>query len=62
VSARLKALGDLNVLAWIDAQRIDTLFLSTISLAEPRFGIAILLDGNRRDVRFPGRRLRYDPA
>ncbi|MEC5218692.1 putative nucleic acid-binding protein [Actimicrobium sp. GrIS 1.19] len=50
VSEPLKASGDLNVLAWIDAQLIDTLFLSTISLAELRFGIAALPEGKRRET------------
>ena len=50
VSEPLKAFGDLNVLAWIDAQIIETLYLSTISLAELRFGIAVLPDGKRRDT------------
>ena len=37
------------MLAWIDAQIIETLYLSTISLAELRFGIAVLPEGKRRD-------------
>lgn len=50
VSEPLKASGDMNVLAWIDAQIIETLYLSTISLAELRFGIAVLPEGKRRDT------------
>lgn len=50
VSEPLKMSGDLNVLAWIDAQLIETLYLSTISLAELRFGIAALPEGRRRDL------------
>lgn len=50
VSEPLKAAGNANVLAWIDAQIIETLYLSTISLAELRFGIAALPDGKRRDT------------
>ena len=42
--------GDTNVLAWIDAQIIETLYLSTISLAELRFGIAALPEGKRRNT------------
>jgi predicted nucleic acid-binding protein len=49
VSEPLKAQGDANVLAWIDAQMVETLYLSTITLAELRFGIAALPDGKRRD-------------
>ena len=49
ISESMKSTGDANVLAWIDAQTIGTLFLSTISLAELRFGIAALPEGKRRD-------------
>ena len=50
ISEPLKASGDLNVLAWIDAQSIETLYLSTICLAELRFGIAVLPKGKRKDT------------
>lgn len=50
VSEPLKMAGDMNVLAWIDAQIIETLYLSTITLAELRFGIAVLPEGKRRDM------------
>ena len=50
VSEPLKAAGNTNVLAWIDAQIIETLYLSTISLAKLRFGIATLPEGKRRDT------------
>lgn len=50
VSEPLKLTGDVGVLAWIDAQIIETLYLSTISLAELRFGIATLPSGKRRDT------------
>ena len=50
VSEPLKASGDMNVLAWIDEQIIETLYLSTISVAELRFGIAVLPEGKRRDA------------
>jgi len=46
----LKLTGDTGVLNWIDAQIIETLYLSTISLAELRFGIAALAPGKRRDT------------
>ena len=39
-----------HVLAWIDAQAIDTLYLSAITVAELRFGIAALPRGRRRDT------------
>ncbi len=35
---------------WIDAQPIETLYLSTITVAELRFGIAVLPAGKRRDA------------
>ena len=50
ISEPLKAAGNANVLAWIDEQIIETLYLSTISLAELRFGIAALPEGKRRDA------------
>jgi toxin FitB len=50
LSEPLKLTSDATVLAWIDAQIIETLYLSTISLAELRFGIAALPTGRRRDT------------
>ena len=50
VSEPLRLTGDVAVLNWIDAQIIETLYLSTISLAELRFGIAALAPGKRRDT------------
>ena len=49
VSEPLKSAGDPAVLAWLDQQSIETLFLSTISLAELRYGVAALPDGRRKD-------------
>ncbi|WP_063552017.1 type II toxin-antitoxin system VapC family toxin [Burkholderia territorii] len=37
------------VIEWLDAQNVETLFLSAISLAEMRFGVAALPEGRRRD-------------
>ena len=50
ISEPLKLTGDAGVTTWIDAQIIETLYLSTISLAELRFGIAALGPGKRRDT------------
>jgi predicted nucleic acid-binding protein len=36
------------VVAWLDAQHIDTLFLTTITVAELRYGIAALPNGRRK--------------
>ena len=52
VSEPLKASCDKSVLSWIDEQVIETLYLSTISLAELRFGIAVLPEGKRKDTLF----------
>ena len=50
ISEPLKLTGDVGVITWIDAQIIETLYLSTISLAELRFGIAALAPGKRKDT------------
>ncbi|MDX3894153.1 type II toxin-antitoxin system VapC family toxin [Pusillimonas sp.] len=39
-----------NVLAWIDAQAIETLYLSAITVAELRFGLAAMPEGKRRTI------------
>ena len=73
ISEPLKLTGDVGVMIWIDAQTIETLYLSTISLAELRFGIAALVPGKRRDMLhasleqrilplFAGRILPFDAA
>ncbi len=73
VSEPLKVAGDAGVLAWLDAQLVETLYLSTISLAELRFGIAALPPGKRKDTLhasleqrilplFAGRILPFDAA
>jgi len=48
VSEPWKPAPDVRVLAWIDAQTIETLFLSAITVAELRFGIASMPAGRRR--------------
>jgi predicted nucleic acid-binding protein len=49
ISEPLKPAGDPVVLAWLDQQNIETLFLSAISLAELRYGVATLPDGRRKE-------------
>jgi toxin FitB len=49
VSEPLKAVASAAVIAWLDRQNIETLFLSTISLAELRYGVAALPEGRRKD-------------
>jgi predicted nucleic acid-binding protein len=39
---------DERVLAWIDAQAVETLYLSAITVAELRFGIAAMPEGRKR--------------
>jgi predicted nucleic acid-binding protein len=49
VSEPLRAVASPAVTAWLDRQNIETLFLSTISLAELRYGVAALPEGRRKD-------------
>lgn len=37
-----------GVVAWLDAQAVETLYLTTVSLAEVRYGIACLPKSRRR--------------
>ncbi|MBI3147300.1 MAG: type II toxin-antitoxin system VapC family toxin [Betaproteobacteria bacterium] len=39
-----------RVWAWLDAQAVETLFLSAITAAELRFGVAMMPEGKRRAV------------
>jgi toxin FitB len=48
VSEPMKTRGDKRVVAWLDRQRIETLFISTITVSEILFGIAALPAGSRR--------------
>lgn len=48
VSEPLRREPDPRVIAWIDAQPMDTLFLSAITVAELRAGVALLPAGKRR--------------
>lgn len=49
ISEPLKLAGQAVVSRWLDQQHIETLFLTTISLAELRYGVAALSDGKRKD-------------
>lgn len=64
---------DQRVAAWFDAQSADTLYLSTVTVGELRYGIAAMPPGRRRDEyaawleertlpAFTGRILAYDLA
>ncbi len=48
VSEPLRPAPDARVVAWIDAQALETLFLSAITVAELRAGMALLPAGKRR--------------
>ena len=48
ISEPWKPAPNAQALAWIDAQAIETLYLSTITVAELRFGIAAMPAGKRR--------------
>ena len=48
ISEPLRQTPDGRVIAWIDAQPMETLFLSVITVAELRAGVALLPAGKRR--------------
>jgi predicted nucleic acid-binding protein len=70
VSEAIKPEPHPSVLAWLDAQAAETLFLSSITAAELLFGIGALPDGRRKDIlaaridglldQFVGRVLNFD--
>ncbi|MDE9535233.1 type II toxin-antitoxin system VapC family toxin [Xenorhabdus bovienii] len=49
ISETLRQVSEPCVIEWLDSQPIETLYLSTITLAELRFGMASLPPGKRRD-------------
>jgi predicted nucleic acid-binding protein len=50
ISEPWKPVPEPRVLAWIDGQAIETLFLSAVTVAELRFGIGAMSAGRRRSV------------
>jgi predicted nucleic acid-binding protein len=50
ISELWKADPDKNVLAWIDAQAVETLYLSAITVAELRYSLATMPTGKRRTI------------
>jgi len=48
MSEPLRQAPEPRVIAWIDAQAMETLFLSAITVAELRAGVALLPAGKRR--------------
>lgn len=72
VSEAIKPQPHPSVLAWLDAQAAETVFLSSIAMAELLFGIGALPSGKRKDAlaarigslldQFVGRVLPFDTA
>jgi len=50
ISELWKAEPNPKVLEWIDAQTIETLYLSAITVAELRYGLATMPEGKRRTI------------
>lgn len=50
ISELWKAEPNPDLLAWIDAQTVETLYLSAITVAELRFGLATMPEGKRRTI------------
>ena len=50
ISELWKVEPNADVLIWIDAQAVETLHLSAITVAELRFGLATLPQGKRRSI------------
>lgn len=48
VSEPLRPAPEPQVVAWIDAQALDTLYLSAVTVADLRAGVALLPAGKRR--------------
>ena len=73
VSEPLRKVPEIRVIDWMDAQPMETLYLSAITVAELRFGVASLPVGKRRQALhgnvetlvlslFTGRVLAFDMA
>lgn len=50
ISETLRQQPDPAVVRWMDAQSIETLYLSAVTVAELRYGIAVLPEGRKRQV------------
>jgi toxin FitB len=50
ISEPLRKVPNHHVVEWIDAQVLETLYVSAITVAELRFGVAAMPVGTRRDV------------
>lgn len=49
ISEAMKLAPDEAVRAWLDEQAAETLYLSSVTIAEPLFGIGALSAGKRKD-------------
>lgn len=61
VSEPLRRAPDARVVAWIDAQPLETLHLSAVTVAELRAGVTMLPAGKRRDALHDGLERRILP-
>jgi hypothetical protein len=52
ISEAMKPEPDTNVLQWLKAQMAETLYLSSVTIAELAFGIAVLPTGKRKELLF----------
>ena len=50
ISEPWKPVPDEAVIAWLDAQAVETLFISAITIVELRFGIAAMPSGRRQTI------------
>lgn len=50
VSEPLRALPDARVVQWLDEQPLETVYLSVITVAELRYGVARMPSGRRRSA------------
>jgi predicted nucleic acid-binding protein len=50
ISEPWKPVPDETVVVWLDAQAVETLFISAITIAELRFGIAAMPAGKRQTI------------
>jgi predicted nucleic acid-binding protein len=48
ISETMRKTPDARVVAWLDAQSVETLYLAAISVTELRFGIAVAPKGRRQ--------------
>ncbi len=50
LSEPMRHIREPRVIRWLDAQALETLYISAISVAELRFGVRSLSDGRRREL------------